>query len=158
MFSTLGILSTSFPQDGLFLSKHSSTGSTKSPFYKGYDCDLFESSHTLHDHRCFVDRVIANTCSCGFYVSWGLNAKFLCVIVMARTECNLWIWDSSSGYFTAVGTRTAVSTVTTTTAICHCHLFALLDVDAYAHINTSACAKHGFIHKWWIRCFSVTII
>lgn len=60
--------------------------------------------------------------------------------VMVRTECNLGVGDSSSGYITAVGILTAVSTVTTTAAIHHCHLSALLDFGAYAHLNTSACA------------------
>lgn len=48
---------------------------------------------------------------------------------------------SSSGYITAVGTPTAVSTVTSTAVICHCHLFTLLDLDADVHINTSTKAN-----------------
>lgn len=61
------------------------------------------------------------------------------MIVIVRTECNPRVGDSSSGYITAVGTLTAVSTVTTTAAIHHCHLSALLDLGAYVQINTSAC-------------------
>lgn len=52
---------------------------------------------------------------------------------------------SSSGYITAVGTPTAVSTVTSTAVICHCHLFTLLDLDADVHIYKYK-GKHLYEH------------